>query len=104
MRELNNREELELAVSTKTPHLVWYSARWCGPCRRINADAIQIAATAAHVTFVHCDVDKVSMAVHLHSISRIPTFVLFCEGREIQRLGSSDTAEIVAWLARVGKV
>lgn len=99
MRELATREELESAAADKTPHLIWYSATWCGPCRRIDAAAVETAATKAGITFAHCDVDRVSMAVHLHSINRIPTFVLFREDREIARIGSSDTAEITAWIA-----
>jgi thioredoxin 1 len=103
MRELNTREELEIAADSKTPTLVWYSANWCGPCRRINATTVEDAATKAGITFAHCDVDKVSMAVHIHSISRIPTFVLFRDGREVQRLGSADTAEITAWIKHTAK-
>jgi len=99
MREIANRDELETAVNAKTLTLVWYSAHWCRPCRRIDAAAAQAAADAGRITFVYCDIDKVSTAVHLHSINRIPTFILFRDGREVQRLGSSDTAEIVAWIA-----
>ena len=94
MRELTTREELD----TTTPTLIWYSAEWCGPCRRIDTAAVQAAADTAHIDFAHCDVDKISMAVHVHSISRIPTFILFRDGREIARIGSADTTEIIAWI------
>lgn len=94
MRKITTREELDTTI----PTLIWYSAHWCGPCRRINAVTIEAAATKAGIAFAHCDVDKVSMAVHIHSISRIPTFILFRDGREIARIGSADTAEIVAWI------
>jgi thioredoxin-like negative regulator of GroEL len=99
MHELHTREELEAAANSKTPTLVWYSAAWCGPCRRINATTVEVAATKAGITFAHCDVDRVSMAVHIHSISRIPTFVLFRAGNEIARISSPDTAEITAWIS-----
>jgi thioredoxin 1 len=98
MHEIESRAQLEAAAASPTPTLIWYSARWCAPCRRINADAVQAAATDAKITFVHCDVDTVSMAVHLHSIDRIPTFILWKQGRELARLNSADTAEIARWI------
>lgn len=98
MREIADREELDLVVADTLPQLVWYSAAWCGPCRRIDEDALQAAADLVHTGLSHCDIVKVPMAVHIHSISRIPTVILFREGREVQRLGSSDTAEIIEWL------
>lgn len=101
MKELTSREILEAEISNPTSStLVWYSASWCNPCRRIDATAVQNAASVARITFAHCDVDKVPMAVHLHSISRIPTFVLFREGNELARLNSANTDEIIAWITR----
>jgi thioredoxin 1 len=101
MIELQSREQLETAANAATayPVLIWYSARWCAPCRRIDAIAVQNAATDAKFTFAHCDVDKVSLAVHLHGIDRIPTFILFHRGAEISRLNSATTSEITAWIA-----
>ena len=101
MIEIISREQLETAANSSTTHpvLIWYSAKWCAPCRRIDAIAVQNAATAASLTFAHCDVDKVSLAVHIHSIERIPTFVLFHRGQEIARLNSADTAQNKNWIA-----
>lgn len=99
MKELANRTALEAAITSDTPTLVWFSARWCKPCRRLDVAAIQNAAATSHLDFVHCDVDAVSMAVHICAISTIPTFVLYHSGCELGRIASSDTAEVTKWIA-----
>ena len=103
MKELANRTALEAAIASATPTLIWFSARWCKPCRRLDAIAIQNAAATSHLDFVHCDVDAVSMAVHICAISTIPTFVLYRGGHELGRIASSDTAEVTAWITRTAK-
>lgn len=74
--------------------LVDFYADWCMPCRML-APAIEALATEykGRVKVGKLDVDKNPSAAAAHSVSGIPTIILFKDGEPAERLVGLQTAE-----------
>ncbi len=50
-------EDLWFARKSDTPpiFLIWFSARWCAPCQRMDKASIEAAASVAGVPLYYCD-------------------------------------------------
>lgn len=65
-----------------------FSADWCGPCKAIEGDYIQMSLDNENVTFLHIDVDDkkkgIDSPAHIASdngIEAMPTFHFFKDGK-----------------------
>lgn len=67
--------------------LVDFYADWCGPCRMLSP-IIESLADKHHgkITFVKVDTEQCQKTASDHSISSLPTLLIFKEGKEIDRL------------------
>ena len=94
-------EDLWFARKTDTPQifLVWFTARWCRPCKRLDIEALEAAAAAAGVPFYVCDVVVNNYTPGYCDVTVFPTFVMFKPGRVVARFTSSDTAAVSSWIA-----
>ena len=68
------------------PVLVDFTAAWCPPCRAMTPVLEGIAADRDDLRIVQVDVDTEQTVAAEHGILSMPTFVLFRDGREVQRL------------------
>lgn len=80
-----------------TSVVIQFSATWCGPCRRINTEAM-IMNTPKQITWLKCDVDMNSYTAGFCGIKSIPSFMAIHDKKIIGQLQSSDTGKIVAWV------
>ena len=81
--------------------VVWFTAKWCGPCRRLGVDQIMAASqqTAGHkVKWFLCDVDDNNYTPGYCGVSSIPAFLAIRDGRPIGMKQISDTAAACAWI------
>ncbi len=68
------------------PVLVDFTAAWCPPCRAMKPVLDAIAADRDDLRIVQVDVDREQALAVEHGVLSMPTFVLFRDGREVQRL------------------
>ncbi len=69
------------------PVLVDFSAAWCGPCKimkPIVSDLAESYAGKVHVGVV--DIDEQPGLAGQYAVTAVPTFVLFKDGQEVDRL------------------
>ena len=96
----------EIAASTLPDFLsardvllvVRYGAPWCAPCRRVAAPFEQYSAECtSRGSSVRCasvNVDDLSDAERDDDVKKIPTFVVWFNGRKVGAKQTSDIVEV----------
>ena len=80
--------------------VIWFSASWCGPCRRVDSDALM--ATFPDVTFYKCDVDENNYTPGFCNVKTIPAFLPIYKGAVAGSLfQNSNTEAIIEWITSV---
>ena len=82
--------------------LVDFTAAWCPPCRVMKPVLAELAAERDDVKIVQLDVDADQRTAAEYGVLSMPTFILFRDGREVQRLvGARPRKRLEAELAAV---
>jgi len=89
-------------LESGTPVLVDFTAAWCPPCRVMKPVLAELAAEREDVKIVQLDVDADQRTAAEYGVLSMPTFILFKDGREVQRLvGARPKRRLEAELAQV---
>ena len=104
MLPLQTQEQFEElnGPTLKTPTLVYFTANWCGACKRINWDFLQ-EEFGANLTIYKCDIDENKYTPGFCGVRSIPNFMMLTPtGQQKPTLTgpfqSSDTAKVAAWI------
>ena len=102
MKYLENQEQFEILIGRRDvdyfiPDLsvIWFSAEWCGPCKKINIDSLMDNYKA---NWLKCDIDRNDYTAGYCNIRSIPTFLVVYKKQILDIKSSSSTGEILAWL------
>ena len=80
--------------------VIWFSASWCGPCKRVDADTLM--TTFPDVTFYKCDVDENNYTPGFCNVKSIPAFLALHKGAVTGPLfQNSNTEAILQWIPSV---
>jgi thiol-disulfide isomerase/thioredoxin len=94
-------EDLWFARKPDTPpiFLIWFTARWCGPCKRLDVATLEAAAETAGVPFYVCDAAVNKYTPGFCDVNAFPTFLMLKPGRVVAQLKSSVTDTVSSWIA-----
>lgn len=76
--------------------VVKYSAKWCGPCKRIDMD--YLLGLSNKIVWYECDVDDNDYTPGYCGVKSIPAFLAIVNGNPQPLFVSSDTMKIAAWM------
>jgi thioredoxin 1 len=89
-------------LESERPVLVDFTASWCPPCRVMKPVLAELAAERDDLRVVQLDVDTDQRTAAEYGVLSMPTFILFRDGREVQRLvGARPRRRLEAELAEV---
>jgi thioredoxin 1 len=89
-------------LESDVPVLVDFWAAWCPPCRAMHPILEQLATERSDLRVVSLDVDANQAIAARYSVLSMPTFLVFKDGAEVQRLiGSRPRRKLEAELDEV---
>ena len=77
--------------------VIWFTATWCGPCKRINMDALQ----KFRANWMKCDIDQNDYTAGFCGIRSVPSFLVVYKKKVLATKSSSNTSEILEWLEKI---
>lgn len=105
MMPLQTQEQFEILLGRAPSEepipnfvIVYFTAKWCQACKRLDLDAVQTAAAAA--TWYKCDIDENDYTAGYCGIRSIPTFLVLKDKKVMGELKDSRTESVVTWLKR----
>ena len=81
---------------------VYFTASWCGPCKRLDLEKIEAAAKAGGVPLWKVEQTENDYTAGFCDVRSLPTFMLLEPRKVVSRISSSKTEEIVEWMKAVG--
>ncbi len=78
--------------------LVFFTAAWCGPCKKLDLTALDAVATNIGLPFWKCDYVTNEYTPGYCNVRKFPTFVLFRPGEIVAVKSSNQTDEVAAWI------
>jgi thioredoxin 1 len=71
----------------------YFTADWCGPCKRVRPIVEELNRERSDVSFQIIDVDLEKELVKNFAIASVPTFILFENEKQIDRITGAQTRE-----------
>ena len=98
MIALQNQEQFEGLLKqeekeNKGAVIVYFTANWCGACKRLDLDEIQ--KTNSDVRWYKCDVDENKYTLGYCGLKSIPSFAFIKDGKFLGKFSSSNTETVV---------
>jgi thioredoxin len=91
----NNKHDILSAINSGNAICIQFSAKWCGPCKRITPDIHKLAEENKTVNFYYVDVDDYGEIASKFSIAQLPTFMFFKGGNEATQRITGANLQIV---------
>jgi len=81
--------------------IVYFTAAWCAPCKKINHEAVESTALVKGIPYWKCDETVNSYTSGYCNVRKFPTFVFFKPKQTVSTLQSADTDQIVSWISKI---
>lgn len=77
------------AKENKGAVVVYFTASWCGACKRLDLDALQEFNT--EIRWYKCDIDENKYTLGYCGLKSIPSFAFIKDGKFLGKFSSSNT-------------
>jgi thiol-disulfide isomerase/thioredoxin len=81
--------------------VVYFSATWCGPCKRLNIDLIESTSKQNGVPIWKVEQTVNDYTAGFCDVNSLPTFIFFNPRKIVSKISSSNTDNVVAWMNSV---
>ena len=78
--------------------LIYFTANWCGYCKRIDLKEVDKVAAAKGLTLWKCEHTVNDYTAGFCGVRGFPTFMAFRPKKVVDQLQSSNTEEICRWI------
>lgn len=78
-------------------NIVYFTARWCGACKRL--DLAKLVGAHPLAAWYKCDIDDNEYTAGFCGIRSIPTFMVIKNKKILGTLSNSDTEKVLTWIS-----
>ena len=105
MKSLISQIEFEELIGLQEPadgstpppfSVIYFTASWCGACRRLDVPAIE--AATPEVNWLKCDVDENNYTGGYCGVRSIPTFIVVANKKVGATLSASSNQKVIDWV------
>ncbi len=88
----------EIVLKDIYPKVLYFTAKWCGPCQRISPLFRQLAENNLKIKFFKIDVDKNDKYTTGFGISSMPTFIFLKSKIENKIFSGADEKKLIQYV------
>lgn len=77
------------------PRILYFTAKWCGPCQRIQPFYKNLAENYDTIKFFKIDVDENSDLASRYNIKSMPTFIFYKNKDNFNILTGADSEKLI---------
>lgn len=74
--------------------ILYFTASWCGPCKRISPIYADLSEQYSGVVFLKIDVDDCQQTARSYGVSSMPTFQFFKNGTKLAEFSGADPDQL----------
>ena len=74
--------------------LLCFGAEWCGPCKAVAPFFNELKGKYPEIKFLKCNIDENQEIARKYKIESIPSFILFKDGLEKDRLVGANKVKL----------
>jgi thioredoxin 1 len=91
MLEIKDEKSLNQVMSNEYV-ILYFTAKWCGPCRNISPVFMQLSTQYKNIFFCKIDVDitENKPIVDKYHVEGLPTFIFYKNGLEVDKFTGSN--------------
>ncbi len=78
--------------------LVFFTAAWCGPCKKLDLEHLDTVANNIGLPLWKCDYVTNEYTPGYCNVRKFPTFVVFRPGSIVAVKSSNQTDEVAVWI------
>lgn len=101
MIPLQTQEQFEALYKNTVlpgPILIYFTADWCGACKKIDWDFLLDCPEFESLPIYICDLDQNKYTPGFCGIRSIPNFIMMSPDKKLEQFQSNDTSKIAAWI------
>lgn len=91
--ELKGRDFKEKVVKAKKPVLIDFWGSWCIPCKQMEPIIKKLKEEFQELEVFQVNVNQNPAIANQYHIMGVPSFVLFRDGKELDRMVGAQTAD-----------
>ena len=91
---------MNAASRTSRLAILYFTAKWCGPCRVISPLYTSLAGKYPKVVFLKVDIDEAKDVAARWNISSVPTFFFLKSGKEVDKVVGADKSALERKIAQ----
>ena len=87
-------------LQSQTPVLTFFFASWCGPCKIMKPVVEELEREFHQVRFIKLDVEKNQYLADKFMVLKLPTFLIYQNGKKLKQLTGLQEKEILSQYLR----
>jgi thioredoxin 1 len=94
--QLIGRQDTPQGVELPRFTVIYFTATWCGACRRLDVPALEAAMPG--VNWLKCDVDQNNYTPGFCGVRSIPTFLIVADKKIIGPYSNNQNDAVLKWV------